>query len=289
MKKIGCGIIALLALNAVLIGLGLGVLAYQGKQAPKTDSPYVALGSSYAAGIGLGPRQPGSPLVCMRSGNGYPQQLARSAGLSLTDMTCSGATDINILRGGQVFLGPQIDAIGPDTTLVTLTAGGNDIGYIRDMIALSQPQHSSFVRFVARLSWHGAKPAQDRDFGQLKNNMAATVSEIMRRAPHARVLVVPYLTVLPPSGTCPQVAIGDADATLMRGVAAELAEVTREAAQASGATFVDMASLSVGHDACSAVPWVNGAAPAQGVPFHPTLAGAQATAQAIMLVLNEKQ
>ena len=60
----------------------------------------------------------------------------------------------------------------------------------------------------------------------------------------------------------------------MRSVAVRLAEVTRAAASAAGATVIDMAVISKGHDACSAQPWVNGSAPAHGAPFHPTLAGA---------------
>ena len=80
-------------LAAVIAGsLGVALLAYQGRQRPDTSAEYVALGSSFAAGLGLGPRVPGSPIVCQRSVNGYPQQLARMTGLSLSDMSCSGAT-----------------------------------------------------------------------------------------------------------------------------------------------------------------------------------------------------
>jgi hypothetical protein len=72
----------------------------------------------------------------------------------------------------------------------------------------------------------------------------------------------------------------------MRPVAARLAEVTRAAAFAAGAAVVDMATLSAGHDACSAAPWVNGIVPEKGAPFHPTLAGARATARAIAEALS---
>jgi hypothetical protein len=94
---------SLVALIAVL--LGFAYLFYQRWQRPNTASEYVALGSSFAAGLGLGPRVPGSPIVCQRSVNGYPQQLARMTGLSLTDMSCSGATASHVLRGGAGLFG----------------------------------------------------------------------------------------------------------------------------------------------------------------------------------------
>ncbi|WP_125487414.1 hypothetical protein [Edaphobacter aggregans] len=64
-------------------------------------------------------------------------------------------------------------------------------------------------------------------------------------------------------------------------VAEKLAQVTRETAERTGATVVDMAVLSANHDACSAEPWVNGFRPKTGTSFHPTMAGARATAQAV--------
>jgi lysophospholipase L1-like esterase len=165
-----------------MVALGFGALIYQAKQTPKMNAPYVALGSSYAAGVGLGPRAPGSPWLCGRSGNGYPQQLARLMGLSLSDMSCGGGTVENVLKGGQFFMGPQIDAIGPDTKLVTLTAGGNDINYVGDLMMLSYTHRPGISGFIARRLGKSAKPAQDRDFGALQDNIVSTVREIMRRA-----------------------------------------------------------------------------------------------------------
>lgn len=78
---------------------GLGIVAllfYQGRRPVETSGEYVALGCSFAAGLGLGAREPGSPWVCMRSTNGYPHVLARLTGLRLVDMTCSGSTTEHI-------------------------------------------------------------------------------------------------------------------------------------------------------------------------------------------------
>ena len=60
-----------------------------------------------------------------------------------------------ILKGGQLMLGPQLDALGRSTKLVTITSGGNDVGYIGDLNASS----GDMGRLAAWL--HGAtKPAE---------------------------------------------------------------------------------------------------------------------------------
>ncbi len=273
--------IALLLIVLAILCI-FATLYYQGQQKSRKNAPYVALGSSFAAGIGLGDRASGSPIICLRSMQGYPRNVARETGLSLTDMSCSGATTKHVLRGGQVFLGAQIDALGPDTQLVTLTIGGNDIGYVGDLTFMALRNRGGFTGFLAGLVWHGAKPAKDRNFSQLQRNLIASLREIRRRAPKARVFVVPYPTILPKSGTCAKLGIDEQQASVMRSVGLRLTEVTRAAAQKAGATFVDLADASTGHEVCASEPWVNGSEPASGAAFHPTLAGAKGVAKKIL-------
>jgi len=275
---------------------------------------YVALGSSFAAGLGLGPRVPGSPCLCMRSSNGYPQVLARRAGYDLVDRSCSGATARHVLRGGQFFQKPQLDAVTPETELVTLTAGGNDVGYVGDLtlMALRRGGGSRFQAAVARVLWKGVRPVEGRDFAQLRENLDVILVEIRRRARgapggggtkkrnkpqhapeirrralRARVVAVTYPVILPQQAPYLQAGINEEEAALMRAVGERLAEVTRAAAEGAGVLLADMARLSIGHDCCSAEPWVHGARPGKGAPFHPTIAGAEATAGEIMRVLAQ--
>ena len=278
--------LAIWAIVAVVV-LAMGtllMLVLQAKRKPDTSGQYVALGSSFAAGLGLGPRDPGSPFVCMRSANGYPQQLARLIGLRLVDMSCSGSTTTHILRGGQMFLGPQIAAIGPNTRLVTITSGGNDVGYIGDLTLAS-----GRAGLLGKLLWKGPKPVASRDYAKVSDNFRKIIDAVRANAPTAVVVVVSYPAVLPADGACPSLGFGPDMAATGRDIAARLLAATRAAAQQSGALFVDMASASKGHDACSAEPWVNGAAPASGAPFHPTLAGAEATARAVMKAIEGRQ
>jgi lysophospholipase L1-like esterase len=273
----------LIGVGAIVLGIlliGLLVLFIQGKARPDTSGQYVALGSSFAAGIGLGPRAPGSPFVCMRSTGGYPQLLAKKAGLTLVDMSCSGSTTSHILHGGQVFLGPQLAAIGPKTQLVTITSGGNDVGYIGDLM-----MESGAVGRLGKLFWKGPKPLAERDFAKVTSNLRAIVEAIRKRAPEARIVLVTYPAVLPAEGSCAALEIEPHIAELSREVAARLLAATRAAAEQTGAIFVDMAA-EPGHDACAPVPWVNGAKARSGAAFHPNGAGAEATAAAVFKALS---
>ena len=262
---------------------GIGIF----RKAPIANASYVALGSSFAAGLGLGDRVAGSPMISQRTINGYPQQLARLLKIaSFTDMTSSGATVRHVLHGGQLGLGPQIEALGPDTRLVTLTGGGNDVGYVGDLTAMAYGNRKGVIGLLVGRFWKGAKPVGERDFAGLEQNLVALFHEIRHRSPQARIVVATYPRILPEAGTCAKLGISEAQAETMRPVADRLAEVTRSAAVQAHAIVVDMASRSAGHDACSAEPWVNGIKPERGAPFHPTLAGAEATALAIATALS---
>lgn len=263
----------------------LGITAFlfiQAQKKPDTNAYYVALGSSYAAGLGLGESADGTPLVCQRTIKSYSQQLARMLKLSLTDMSCSGAKTRHVVHGGQFFLGPQIDAIGPQTRLVTLTVGGNDVGYVGDLTMMAFRNRGGLTGWLISNLTSEASPVEDRDFKTLKSDLVTTLRELSRRAPRAKIIVVTYPTILPARGTCENVGVNEAQAALIRSVGNKLAVVTREAAQETGATLVDMATLSINHDACSAVAWVNGASPEDGAIFHPSEIGANATAKAIL-------
>jgi lysophospholipase L1-like esterase len=279
--------IGLIALLVMLTGLVMTVLVYQAN-CPVTGNPqYVALGSSFAAGIGLGPRAPRSPFVCMRSINGYPQQLARMLRLSLVDMSCSGATTEHVLRGGQFFQRPQLDALDRNTELVTITTGGNDVRYVGDLSFLAARSSGSIFGRALRWFWKGPLRPEERNFAKLHLDFVAMLAEIHRRSPTARVVVVSYPMILPPAGICGKLGVSVEEAEMMRQVGDRLAEVTRTAAQQGAAIVVDMHDMGSDHHACSVTPWVNGWREAEGTQFHPTLLGAKAAADAIASALRK--
>jgi hypothetical protein len=241
---------------------------------------YVAMGSSYAAGPGILPIDPGSPLRCARSAENYAHVLARLRGLSLRDVTCSGATTVDVNRGGQFSLPAQLDAVTPDTQLVTVTIGGNDVYFMANLMAMSCDRTEPLLGTCT------VRPDAEVEarFGGLADSLRQIVAGARRRSPDVRVVLVTYFTVLPEQGTCQRIGLTVEQADHMRDVAARLLAITRQTAQQTGAGLVDVSSLSRTHNGCSSDPWIAGAHREQGSlipPFHPTLEAMQAVGAAV--------
>ena len=102
-------------------------------------SRYVALGSSMAAGPGIRPPVLGARFAG-RSARNYPHLVAEKLGLDLVDVTYSGATTANVLTESQHGAPPQVDALDGSEALVTVTIGGNDVGYVPMLMAAGLPR-----------------------------------------------------------------------------------------------------------------------------------------------------
>jgi lysophospholipase L1-like esterase len=100
---------------------------------------YVALGSSMAAGPGIPPRARDAPLRAARSAANYPHLVAERLGLDLVDVTYSGATTANVLTDRQHGSPPQAGVLDGSEVLVTVTIGGNDVGYAPLLTAAGLP------------------------------------------------------------------------------------------------------------------------------------------------------
>ncbi|TXI53573.1 GDSL-type esterase/lipase family protein, partial [Mycolicibacter arupensis] len=100
---------------------------------------YVALGSSMAAGPGIRPSAPGAPRAAGRSARNYPHLVAHALGLDLCDVTFSGATTAHLLSERQRGVPPQIETLNGSEALVTITIGGNDVGYVPLLMAAALP------------------------------------------------------------------------------------------------------------------------------------------------------
>lgn len=277
---------ALLVLLLLLIA-AIAVFSFQGSRMPAGRPEYVALGSSFAAGAGLGPLQENSPTLCARSTGGYPTQLSQKLDLSIVDMTCGGAVTRHLLKGGQFFQGPQIRTINRQTRLVTITIGGNDLGYSSDLSLLAARHTGTLFGRLVRQFWSGPKQANERDYIAVETLLTATIRSINLHAPNAIVVLISYPTILPPRGTCAQLGLNGAEANLMRDVADQFAQTMRSAAQRTGAILVDMHRIGATHNACSTSPWTFGWSNAGLAPFHPNSRGARATANAIAIALRQ--
>lgn len=267
----GLALLLLLAIVAIP-----ALIYFDSNREIDTSGEYVALGSSYAASPELGERISGSPNVCMRFDGGYPQILARQIGLKLVNNSCSGATAKQMVDGGQWFLAPQIDAVGPDARLVTITAGGNDVDFIGDMMKIAGGDG-----WLAGLRGKGIAPFEQRPFDQSRRSLVRLVEAVRNRAPGAIIMLVNYPTVLPGQGTCDALGLTEEQANLFRRIETRLQAITAQAAEETGAVLVDAAALSRDHDICSEGRWIAGVdSSALGV-FHPTAAGARGVADAI--------
>ncbi|MCS7477654.1 GDSL-type esterase/lipase family protein [Umezawaea endophytica] len=265
-----------LVLSTILAAVSLVLLPNTASAAAGGELAYVAIGSSFAAGPGIPSPQPSSPGGCSRSTNNYASVLAHDLGAGLVDASCSGATTANVLTTSQAGQPPQADLVTAATKLVTVTIGGNDVNYLGSLGAYScQDSGSSGCGTVDTA-------AIDRAFGELPGRLRAVVDRVRARAPQATVLLVEYFTLLPDSGACAGVPLTSAHLDYERGIAARLAAATSDAATATGARLVGLASASHGHDACAADPWVEKYAVASGKSsYHPNANGMRAAAHLI--------
>lgn len=261
---------------------------------PPASSPwrggtYVAMGSSFAAGPGIPEYHETPAAPCYRSTQNYARQLARRLDLALVDVSCSGAVTAH-LTGPRGPIPPQLDALSPDTRLVTITIGGNDLGYIGGLTAASCAGLMRETGVEADCPPLIALPAE-LTFAELAQRMDAIAKEVRRRAPQAHLVFVDYLVVLPEAGTCPATPLGAQDADGARYIARRLAAITRMVASQNGASIITASEFSKGHDACSADPWMNGyprpGAPVAGALYHPNVKGMTAIADALEALLTD--
>jgi lysophospholipase L1-like esterase len=221
--------------------------------------------------------------------------LSAKRNLNLTDMTCSGATAINVLYGGQFFQGPQIEALRSSTKLVTVTVGGNDISYLGNLFAWSCRSQPKAIAAIWRLLICKATPydAVQQKLKSLEGSMLRIADEVHQRSPQARLVFVDYATVVPDIGQCPdRLPVTPDELEQSRLLSGRLKAITLDVARRSGATIVEASEVTKGHDICSAEPWVFGwtmpPTPLSFGPmgFHPTDKAMRGIADAIDQALH---
>lgn len=256
------------------------------------------MGSSFAAGPGVTTSADAPPNRCTRSIDNYAHQLARKRKLSLVDVSCGGATTANVLQPWEE-LPAQIDALTPDTALVTVTIGGNDVAFIGRLIMDScsgSPAGAATPTMCQAMAAHrtaGAEPASlprlsaptEERWRSVEAGLDRIALEVRRRSPKARLVFVDYLSVVPAGRPCGELPLSAEAAAAARATAARLAQLTAAAAGRAKADLIRASALSRGHDACSSDPWVSGFSPPAGVtgfvPYHPNLRGMSAIAHAL--------
>jgi hypothetical protein len=238
---------------------------------------YTALGDSYAAGP-LIPNQSLNPLGCLRSDHNYAHLTASAKGLSLTDVSCSGATTADMTEAQNVEPGPnppQFDGLSAGTEIVSLTIGGNDIGFSE--ILESCITYNPFSTPCKDKYDSGGHDQLAERIANTAPKVTAVLQGIHARSPHARVFVVDYPDILPTGYGCwPTVPLAFGDVPYLHATEERLNAMLATTAAANGATLVDWYTPSIGHDACkgSSTRWVEPLIPGElSAPVHPNKAG----------------
>ena len=255
--------------------------------APETYPNYVALGDSYAAMGSTADEVPESG-VCRRSATNYPSLLATEADdriETLTDVTCGGAVLPDLMTEQHPGVPPQLDALGEETDLVTVSIGGNDIGFGRIVECVAQ---AAFVGGGQADCAEQLADETDSTLAELGSSLDDIHDEIARRSPDATVVATQYLPMLPRDGTCPFIdGIRADDREWLADLTDEVNDVVAEAAERAGHLTV-LPETDVDRSGCAAPDerWVDFTGGETGsVPMHPTAAGQQAMAEAVLEVL----
>jgi lysophospholipase L1-like esterase len=246
---------------------------------------YVALGSSMAAGPGIRPPADGAPFRAGRSARNYPHVAAEKLGFDLVDVTYSGATTANVLTDPQHGAPPQVDALDGSEDLVTVTIGGNDVGYVQLLFAAGLPRLARSLPLLGRRLRGQLEPtARDEALVAVAESLKEVGRTLRQRSPRAKVLFVDYLTLLPPAGA-PAPALSDLDVALGRRVADTLERITGEAAADTGCEWVRVAHAGREHHAWSEHPWTMKLGlpmPGRPAPLHPNADGMRAVADLVV-------
>jgi lysophospholipase L1-like esterase len=220
---------------------------------------YVALGDSYSAGLGAGAMISSSG-SCDRSTSAFSQLWASAHHpASYVSVACSGATTSTVISS-------QLSALSASTTLVSITVGGNDVGFSSTMETCVLSSTSTCVAAI------------DRDealiSSTLPGELANVLADIASAAPNAMVVVLGYpdLYDLSRSSTC--IGLSTTDRTDLNQAAGELDAAIQAAATARGDAFADVRAAFAGHNICDSSPWLHSVNILDvSESYHPTAAG----------------
>lgn len=248
---------------------------------------YYALGDSYSSGEGAGNYT--GVQACYRSTSGYPYRLGVS---NPTIIACSGAVtaDIDQVVQNSSLPGTQLSQIPnhpQGNTLITLTIGGNDIGFASELT-------DCIVSFTSCTHDQSTISAE---ITALQPRLTQIYKELKAVAPGADIIAVGYpLLVADPSiADChnPVVYIGlsGAEMTMIRTLAAQLDNTIAAAATQAGVTNATQTveQAFAGHEACTAnesVEDINEVTSTGVGSFHPDATGYQLYANAIKSTLS---
>jgi lysophospholipase L1-like esterase len=180
--------------------------------------------------------------ACKRSVYAYPYLLAQKRkNTSLTFVACSGATTADLLAS-------QVQSVTSKTTIVTLTIGGNDIG---------------FADLIYQCTIGDCTTALETTTANLENTLGSSLDTVYttiknRAAAGAKIIVLGYPHEFSGATCIGAYGIGAAEQTDANALADALDTVISTHATKDGVTYQSAINAFSGHEVCSSSPWLNG-------------------------------
>ncbi|CAM5506557.1 SGNH/GDSL hydrolase family protein [Streptomyces atroolivaceus] len=218
---------------------------------------YVALGDSYSSGVGAGSYTSESG-DCKRSTKAYPY-LWRNANApaSFAFVACSGATTASVSSG-------QLGALSASTTLVSVTAGGNDVGFADVMQTCVLQSEAACVSRV--------NTAVSAVQSSLPGRLDSLYTGIRSRAPQAHVVVMGYPRFYKLSGTC-IAGLTETERGAINNASDVLNGVLAKRAADAGFTYSSVVDEFTGHELCSGDAWIHSVSIPVTNSYHPKAVG----------------
>ncbi|MDO5712465.1 MAG: SGNH/GDSL hydrolase family protein, partial [Micrococcales bacterium] len=254
-------------------------------------SRLVVFGDSIAAGTNLLWQE--DERECMHGEDSWPKRLAETMGVlgtpDFVDASCWGSVidkvSDNWTFADQVRWADKQDALGPDTEVVLVGLGLNDM-WGNEVDGLLPAITDCALNFIDGCDRDAAAQNRVPDASAVTPDAYASrieqvIAYLKYYAPNAQIALVGYPEMTPQRGDELCLKMAGVPVVQPRGGAlvdhfAALDNAQRGAAQKLGLKFVDVRSASSGHGPCNPDPWMNELLDAQellGVPFHLTRRG----------------
>jgi lysophospholipase L1-like esterase len=243
-------------LGAVLLVLAACAALFAAAGPAATGTTYAALGDSYSSGVGTGSYTLDS--ACKRGVYAYPYLWAQQhAGTALSFVACSGAKTSDLLS-------TQLQAVTSSTTLVTMTIGGNDVGF-SSLIYQCTLSNCSTALDTARTNLETTLgPALDQVYTSVKS----------RAALGATIVVLGYPRIFSGAGCFGTLGFSSTEESKANQLSDALDTVLAAHAAADGVVYKSAIAPFTGHAVCSSSPWLNGLNLFNsGESYHPNRAG----------------
>ena len=195
---------------------------------------------------------------CLRSVYAYPYLLSQQRpNTSLTFVACSGATTTDVLN-------TQIASVTASTNIVTISIGGNDLGFASLISNCVLADCNTALNNTRASASATLSPRLDAVYAAIKSHMAAGGKVVVLGYPH-------LFSTASCLGTTGITATERSNANLLSD---EIDRVSSQHAIAAGFTYQSAIASFTGHAVCSSSAWLNGLNIFNTTEsFHPTRSG----------------